>query len=257
MREDVRSHWELRKHNRRRPLAAWKAMQRLFQDGEATGEVFKIVEALKGDALTRHVARLSQTEAGRRLLDDKPDILKCLEDREALRALPEDSLGRTYLRFVELEDLSADGLMDAAMEAPKQGARNTEEIWFAERQRDTHDLFHVVTGYGRDGLGEISLLEFDCSQSKNLGIRFVVYMSNRSSKKDGNWQHTEPCMREAKELAANTSWLMGQDWERLLPLSLDAVRAELGIKRPLTYKQTLLTHPDESHPPTDYEVKAA
>lgn len=257
MREDVRDHWEIRKSNRRHPVVAWKAMQRLFENGEATGEVFKIIEALKGNSLTQHVARMARSEDGKRLLDEKPDILKQLEDREALRQLPEDSLGRTYLRFVEMEDLSADGLMDAAMAAPKQGARNTEEIWFSERQRDTHDLFHVVTGYGRDGLGEISLLEFGCSQAKNLGIRFVVYMSNRRSRQEGNWQYIEPCMREAKELASRTSWLNGQDWERLLPLPLEEVRKELGIETPQVYKATLGAHPDENHPPTDYEMKAA
>lgn len=257
MRDDVKSHWEIRPSNRRHPIVAWRAWKNLTADGEATGEVFKIIEALKGNALTRHMNRLSGTPGGAEMVKAKPDVLKLLEDREALRSLPRDSLGATYLRFVEMENLSADGLMDAAMEAPKQGARDEDEIWFSERQRDTHDLFHVVTGYGRDGLGEIALLEFGCTQTHNLGVRFVVYMSNRESKKVGNWEHVAPVMREAKANATETRWLMSQDWEALLPLPLEEVRTRLGIVSPAAYKQVLAAFPDEEHPPTEYEIKAA
>jgi ubiquinone biosynthesis protein COQ4 len=232
-------------------------MRALQADGEATGEVFKIIEALKGNAPTRNVERLSVLDEGRRLLEAKPDILTLLEDREALRTLGEDSLGATYLRFVEIEDLSADGLMDAAMEAPKQGARNSQEIWFAERQRDTHDLHHVVTGYGRDGLGEVALLEFDCTQTKSPGIRYIINKSNRSSKKEGNWTHVAPVMAEAKANALSTSWLIARDWEALMPLPLDEVRAKLGITAPGVYKDVQAAYPDEKHPPTEYEIKAA
>lgn len=257
MRDDIKSHWEIRRRNRRHPIVAWRAMKALMEDGEATGEVFKIIEALKGNALTRNVKRLSAMGEGRQLLETKPDILALLEDREALRALPENSLGATYLRFVELENLSADGLMDAALEAPKQGARDRNEIWIAERQRDTHDLHHVVTGYGRDGLGEIALLEFDCTQTKSPGIRYIIYKSNRSSRKEGNWPHIAPVMQEAKANALSTGWLLAQDWEALMPLSLDEVRAKLRITPPSVYQARRAENPDERHPPTEYEIKAA
>jgi len=256
MREDVKGHWEISKSNRRRPLVAWRAMENLLKDGEATGEVFKIIEALKGNAFTRATDRLRASDEGDLRLAVKPDILEMLEDRETLRKLPEDSLGHTYLRFVETENLSADGLMDASMEAPLQRARDEDEIWFGERLRDTHDLFHVVTGYGRDGLGEIALLEFSCTQTKNLGIRFVVYMSNRQSKKDGNWEAIKPVMEEAHALAQNTKWFAEQDWERLLKMPLTEVREELGVTRPRVYKEVQAANPDPEHPPTEYELAA-
>src|SRR4029078_11371261 len=46
--------------------------------------------------------------------------------------------------------------------------------WFADRLRDTHDLWHVVTGYGRDLIGEASLLAFTYAQTRNPGIGFIV-----------------------------------------------------------------------------------
>lgn len=256
MRDDMKGHWEIRKSNRRRPLAAWRAMQSLLEDGERTGEVFKIVEALKGPALTRSVERLKKMEEGKKRLAEKPDVLTILQDRDALRAMPENSLGHTYLRFVEMENLSADGLMDAAMEAPIQGARDEDEIWFGDRLRDTHDLFHVVTGYGRDGLGEIALLEMSNSQTKNLGIRFVIYMTTRRSRKEGRWEHMAPVMAEAKEIAHQARWLAAQDWEALLPKPLSEVREFLGLKEPKIYKETKARFPDEKHTQTEYEIAA-
>ena len=42
-----------------------------------------------------------------------------------------------------------------------------------------HDLWHVTTGYGRDALGELSLLAFTYAQEKNRGIGAIVLYGYR------------------------------------------------------------------------------
>jgi len=42
------------------------------------------------------------------------------------------------------------------------------------RMRDTHDLWHVVTGYKGDLVGEASLLAFLFAQTRNPGVGFIV-----------------------------------------------------------------------------------
>ena len=37
-----------------------------------------------------------------------------------------------------------------------------------------HDLWHVTTGYGRDALGELSLLAFTYAQEQNRGIGAIA-----------------------------------------------------------------------------------
>ena len=64
-------------------------------------------------------------------------------DRDALRAMPDGSFGRAYLEFVETQNLSADGLIDAS----DTGMDFEDEDFkrYASRTRDMHDLWHVLT----------------------------------------------------------------------------------------------------------------
>ena len=83
------------------PLKAWRAMRELMKNPDDTSQVFHIIEALKGDSLGAAVRRLRQSERGRSLLLEKPDIVTCLNNREWLQSLPEGSIGRVYYNFVQ------------------------------------------------------------------------------------------------------------------------------------------------------------
>ena len=158
---------------------------------------------------------------------------------------------------MESEDLSADGLMDASMEADRKNEYTEDERWFGNRLRDTHDLFHVVSGYGRDGLGEISLLAFSTAQTPNLGIRFIIYMSQRSSRKNKSPVPSKACIAEARDHAARAEWLGVQEWETLMPLPLEEVRSRLNIEPPEFYQETKRLFPDETAHEHDAQRDAA
>ena len=89
-------------------------MRELFANPDDTQQVFEIIDAMQGPALVRMRKRLQQTEQGRRLLAEQPNLIPLLSDREWLHSLPKGSLGREYLAFVEAEGISADGLVDAS-----------------------------------------------------------------------------------------------------------------------------------------------
>ena len=55
-------------------------------------------------------------------------------------------------------------LINESKLSPYTGYRSLDERWMGERLRDIHDLFHVITGYGRDALGELCLLAFTNAQ---------------------------------------------------------------------------------------------
>lgn len=42
------------------------------------------------------------------------------------------------------------------------------------RMRDTHDLWHVLTGYSGDVLGETALLGFIFAQTGNPGVALII-----------------------------------------------------------------------------------
>jgi len=219
--------------NRMQPIVALRAIRRLLADPEQTHEVFTVIRALSGPALQNAYMRFADTEVGRDVLAQDIDLLDTLNDRDMLGALPPSTLGRRYLQFVTSEDLSADGLVEASdigMGDDLEGGIAR----FAMRQRDMHDLWHTLTAYGRDTLGELCLLAFTYAQTRNRGIGFICLMgANKLAKEYGNgvFRVAWNAYQDGKRAA----WLPAQDWEALLRLPIAEVRETLNIGEPQDY----------------------
>ncbi len=224
-------------NTRMRPLVALKAIRRLINDPEDTAQVFTIVRALAGSSVERGYRRFIRLPAGRGILERDLELLDVLRDRAMLRALPADSLGRAYLSFVESENLSADGLVEASeSEAESWSGAETER--YGKRLRDQHDLWHTVTGYGRDELGELCLLAFTYAQTRNRGIGFIVLVGSMKMRERFG-RGVFGAVRRGYRDGRRAAWLPGQDWEALLARPLDEVRRELGIGEPASYRELL------------------
>lgn len=224
--------------NRVRPIVALRAVRALIRNPDSTGEVFKVIEALKGGSLQQAVERMASSDSGRDLLQRMPSIIDKLSDRAALAAMPDGSLGRAYLAFVEAGNLSAEGLVEASEEAPRKTLTSwfdPEEIWLADRLRDFHDLQHVLTGYGRDELGELCLLSFMTSQTYNRGISFIVFVGRREYRRKLPHLDVDALVREGRDIARAARWLPEVHWEARLAEPLVSLRAELGLHAPVKY----------------------
>ena len=226
--------------NQIKPLVAWRAMRELLRNPDDTTQVFHIIEALKGDSLGAAVRRLRATERGRALLRKKPDIVSKLNDREWLLSLPVGSIGRAYYDFVHAENLSADGLIASSDTSAREDIYrllSEDEIWLADRLRDIHDLQHVMTGYGRDPVGELSLLSFMKTQTPNRGISFIVWIAKLKYLREVPQFDVRPLILEGANIAERTVWMAEIEWEERLAEPLDAVRAELGFEPPQGYQR--------------------
>lgn len=226
------------KRKRIQPLKALRAMRALTADKEDTSQVFVIIDALSGNANDRQFERFAASPTGQRILSEKRNLVKTLSDTAWLSSLPEGSLGRAYYDFMAEENLTADGLVEASeVVRRKDDDRTPEEYLFGCRNRDQHDLWHVTTGYGRDGLGELALLAFTYAQTRNRGIGFIVLMGARSTKRSLPQVNVWRVVREAYRNGKKAQWLPGADWEALLPRPLSEVRALLGIEEPVAYRE--------------------
>ncbi len=220
--------------DRIRPLDALRAIRALIRNPDDTALVFEIIEALSGKSRTRIFDRFRATESGQRLLAARPNLLAQLTDRESLLALPAGTLGRTYGEFMSREQISADGLVEASEDWLRLDIP-ADRRWFADRLRDTHDLWHVVTGYGRDLIGEASLLAFTYAQTRNPGIGFIVAVAY--SKARGINRPARRLLREGYRRGRRAAWLPGVEWEALLAQPLARVREQLGVGEPPVYEQ--------------------
>ena len=217
------------KKNPIRPRDAWKALQTLMSDPDRTDQVFVIIDALSGNNGERQFRRFANTEVGRRVLSEKRDILPVLSDRETLHSLPQGSLGKTYATFMSAEQISADGLVGASEEGGRESRPDDDpdRVRFGMRLRDTHDLWHVTTGYNRDLVGEAALLAFTFAQTWNPGIGAIVAMAYL---RGGDSPEFRRMIRGGFARGWKAAWLPGADWEALLSRPIEDVRSELGVQ---------------------------
>jgi ubiquinone biosynthesis protein COQ4 len=212
---------------------AWRALQNLIADPERTDQVFEIVRALSGNSFERAYQRFAATAEGQRLLAERPSLLATLSDREALWAMPEGSFGRAYAEFMDAGKLDAAGLVEAEQMAEQnfaqQGPLDPDREFFGDRLRDMHDLWHVLTGYGRDEAGEATNLAFTLGQVWNPGIALIVVAGALLGPKEPTcyWQRY---LFSAWRRGRKASLLTAAAYERLLPLPLSDVRRQLGIE---------------------------
>lgn len=215
------------------PRRALRAVAALARNPDDTAQVFALIEALSGVRTPRRIVRrLAATPAGASLLRERPDIVKQLGDREALRRLPDESLGHAYLRFVDAEGITAEGLRDASAQGESGQRHAALEVEFIrERLRDTHDLWHTVLGYRGDVLGEAALLAFTFAQTRNPAIGVLVLVGLAKL----NTSEARSLIIHGFARGLRAAWLPGQPWESLLPLSLDEVRRRLNVDAPPAY----------------------
>jgi ubiquinone biosynthesis protein COQ4 len=210
---------------------AVKTLRALIADPDKTENAVDVIYAVGTGDFERAFRRFVALPGGRRLLAQRTSLLALLRDRAALEQLPEESLGRAYLTYLERTGFVADGLVaveervSARWEAEEGVPRlDPARAWFRERSLLIHDLSHVLTGYGTDEIGEATLLAFDWAQSPGFSNGLLTF---------GAW--VEGCRHlgmdwvryaaHAWRRGRRARWLATLPFEALLPLSLETVRS--------------------------------
>jgi ubiquinone biosynthesis protein COQ4 len=213
---------------------ALKAMVGLARDTERTDHVFTIISALTGNSFERTYQSFIKTAHGQKLLRERPSLAAVLSDTARLAAMPEGSLGRAYLDFMNEGGLTANGLMaaqDARIDPHATFDLDPDRRYVADRLRDQHDLWHVLTGYGCDNSGEIANLWFSVGQFGNPGMAFIAFFGTVGGKLDPTFGWARYCAR-ALERGRKAARLVSEPVEDLLELPIDEARRRLGIEPP-------------------------
>jgi ubiquinone biosynthesis protein COQ4 len=217
------------------PLRAIRAFAKLVEDKEDTSQVFEIIQALTGDSLRKNYYRMLRTAKGGAQAYSHIELGVYFDDEKWLGQFGEGTVGAAYRAFRAERDLTVEGL---AMEAAKvnDGIEAPHPIaWLARRLSDIHDLWHTLTGYGTDALGEASLLGFTYAQVPNNGIAFIAAGAAREFRKTG---HPYPYVRsiwEGYQLGKKAERLIDEDYLKLLAEPLESARRRLNLQPPKTY----------------------
>lgn len=215
------------------PLVALDATRAALADPDDTRQAFRIADALSFRTPQRMRRRFRKHATGGRLLARRDDLLSVLIDRPRLEAMPANSLGRAYLRFLDSEGITAAGLVEASKAGSREHTEDDAETRFVrDRMRDSHDLWHTVTGYRGDLLGEAALLAFTFAQTRHPGIGFLAGVGAVMAAIPGTRRFIVKGFRRG----LRATWLPAVDWVALLPRPLDEVRRELGIDEVPVYE---------------------
>ncbi|MCA8888466.1 MAG: hypothetical protein KDA46_06550 [Parvularculaceae bacterium] len=221
-----------------RPFHALASAIKLVLNKDDTRQVFEVVTALSGASGRKLFRRFVATDYGRRVVAEPVELENILADFARLRAMPAGSFGRAYVDFMDEAGFTPQGLLAAAEEASVD-MKDFPEI--AEFRRAfthlevSHDLWHVLTGYGRDPLGEVCNLAFTRRQTRNPGLRLIIFMGLAAMKLERWSVPVMKAARQAAHMGEAADFVLGHDVEALLPLPLAEVRTRLNILEPTVY----------------------
>jgi ubiquinone biosynthesis protein COQ4 len=219
---------------------AFKALWTLANDTTRTDQVFTIISALSGDSFEHTYRAFRKSPHGPRLARERSSVMAALSDTDRLRVLAAGTLGREYLRFMEGGKLTAMGLVDAQSNGtdPNRDIELDEERrYVADRLRDMHDVWHVLTDYGCDDTGEIANLWFSVGQFGNPGMAFIALFATLDGQMDVTLSWPRYCLR-AYLRGRRAARLVCEPIEEMLALPLEDVRRRLRVK------QTQAVHPE-------------
>jgi len=206
---------------------ALRSLRRLLNDREDTTQVFEIMRALNGRSTAKGYQKLLTTMEGGRIAYQREEFAARLMDDAWLDSLPRGSVGAAYRDFIREERLSADGLAMVSRQGVSEIDAEHPYAWFGRRTRDVHDIWHILSGYHRDALGEACLVAFSYAQTKGLGWALIGAGAAWSSR--GTRYPVSQAIWQGYRRGKNAAWLLGEDYERLMAEPLEAARRRLNI----------------------------
>jgi ubiquinone biosynthesis protein COQ4 len=102
-----------------------------------------------------------------------------------------------------------------------------------------HDLWHILTGYGRDPVGETCLVAFSFAQTRSPGLAVISLLGLFKISRALRGAPIRAALFEAFRHGAAAAWLAGEDFEAALREPLEGVRTKLGIAPPARYREIM------------------
>lgn len=201
---------------------------RLVKDMNRTDEVFEIVAEM-GDAklidpLVRHFSRDDQ---GARALTAWPRVGRI--DLQALSALPKGTLGHEYA--AHMTALKFDP--DFHPQIPVQDQR----MFLRMHLYETHDIWHVVTGFKTDVAGELGLQAFYLAQFP-IGpvppVLLAAGLLNTALYARDDADRRMTAIADGWKLGKQAKQLFGERWADLWQEPLSTIRQRYNLTRDIT-----------------------
>jgi ubiquinone biosynthesis protein COQ4 len=225
--------------NRRKDWGtAIRAMRTLLADPNDTAQVFRIMMALNTGTAADNYHRLLRTPEGGRLAYERVELAGFLSDPAFLARFGSGTVGAAYRDFLARTGHSAMGLASISEEVAGDREMAHPYAWFGRRERDIHDVWHVLTGYSaNEPLGELCHVAFSYAQTKGLGWGFIALMGVLKHLREPYGREVARAAWEGYRNGRAASWLHLENIETLFAEPLDEARRRLKIAKPVAYER--------------------
>ena len=121
--------------------------------------VYGVGASLQGSEMSRQMGRhLMENPRFSALVEEgwRPPTTRL----DQLLAMPEESLGHVYAQQLSCQGLDPENTLD-------HSEITSTASYIKHRMRETHDIIHVLTGFGVDAPGEMGVLAFGLAQNRH------------------------------------------------------------------------------------------
>lgn len=213
----------------RNPLRIARAALRLVRDLGATREATILEDAFSRSPWLRRYAgwgriveRLMPGEWSREKLQALPRLPQ-LDLEELLATCGPGSLGHVLATHMERCDLNPNIFRPASVETP--------EDYVIVHITETHDIWHVVSGFGNDEPGEIGLVAFYCSHTGApiFILLLAVGLLNTALFNHDKTHERFEAIVEGWNAGKRARNLFGIDWTTQWHRPIEEIRRELDL----------------------------
>ena len=203
-------------------LEALRAMVRITLDPTNLDEVFVLADLSEESPQLLKI--LEEVKADPRfgvIMRERPRLGRV--DQDELGQLPEGTLGERYAAFMRARGLRHENLQLVEGESDLSFLRN--------HMRETHDLWHVATGFHTDVAGELGLQSFYLAQFKGPlpVILLAVGMINTYFRGMDDADRRMAAIVRGWLLGKRSDALFGFRWAEHWETPLVALRERLGL----------------------------
>jgi ubiquinone biosynthesis protein COQ4 len=208
-------------------LAVWRVAW--GDPTESTPEAAIVEIGFARSKFGRRFARWEEMVAS---LNRDPRTAEALRERKAfgpidvvgLAGLPDGSLGRVFADHCKARQIDPNLIY----------VPPTDEVgWLLNHLYQTHDIWHVITGWGNDLTGEVGLGGFYCAQFGSppfFGYMMALINLNVILRRS-NLDEVFAAFSSGYRAGKRTEPMFGVDWDELWDVPIDDVRSRFAVDR--------------------------
>ncbi|XP_065223910.1 ubiquinone biosynthesis protein COQ4 homolog, mitochondrial [Planococcus citri] len=204
-------------------LGAGSSIMSLIDPSRA--DMIAIMGETTGAAAINYMhSQMSKDEEGSRILREKPVINSSTIDLEALKSLPDNTLGRAYVRFLEKNKVTPDSRDIVKF------IDDVELAYVIQRYREVHDLVHTVLDMPTNMLGEVTVKWVEAFQTRlPLCVFGGVFGAVRLAPKQ-RMKYVNYYLPWAIKTGMNSKFFMNVYYEQRWDQSMESLLKELNIE---------------------------